>query len=136
MDHPPQVELKYTLVDPDSVRAWLDGLSVPGLTAAAWRVRIDRDTYIDTASGDLARAGYGVRVRRRGGRHTLALKSVASDAGAHDDGASDRSSPLRREELEGPATGELDPAAWPDSAARELLLDLVGDAQLVPLFEI
>jgi triphosphatase len=137
MDRPHEVELKYAIVDTGAVREWLDGLTLPGLTAGAWRVRIDRDTYVDTADGDLAKAGYGVRVRRRGGRTTLALKSGASDvddAGERD--ASLGARPLRREELEGPATSELDARAWPDSAARELLLDLIGDAELVPLFQV
>src|SRR3954468_7672656 len=99
MDRPHEVELKYAIADPDAVRALLDGIVLPGLVAGAWRVRIDRDTYIDTAAGDLARAGYGVRVRRRGGRHTLALKSVASDADGHEHEEYNTASPLRREEL-------------------------------------
>src|SRR6185369_13658839 len=41
-----------------------------------------------------------------------------------------------REEIEGPTDGQLDPAAWPASQARELLLDLIGSASLVPLFEV
>ncbi len=137
MDRPHEVELKYVIADPDAVRDWLDGLALPGLTGGSWRVRIDRDTYVDTAAGDLAQAGYGVRIRRRGGKTTLALKSVASET---DDGraagADDGVGPMRREEVEGPANSQLDPAAWPESAARELLLDLVGAATLVPLFEI
>src|SRR4051794_21358523 len=116
MDQPHEVELKYAIVDPDAIRAWLDGLSVPGLAMSAWRVRIDRDTYVDTASGVLARSGYGVRVRRRGGRSTLALKSVSSDAeGSDERDPSKGAPPMRREELEGPANGQLDPHTWPES---------------------
>jgi CHAD domain-containing protein len=141
MDGPHEVELKYVIADPDAVRHWLDTVSLPGLTSGSWRVRIDRDTYVDTASGDLAKAGYGARIRRRGGTSTLALKSGAPDVAGNDerdgDGDGKRAhAPMRREELEGPATGELDPNAWPESAARELLQDLVGKAELVPLFEI
>jgi CHAD domain-containing protein len=136
MDGPHEVELKYVIADPEAVRDWLDRLSLPGLSGGAWRVRIDRDTYIDTADGELARAGYGARIRRRGGASTLALKSVAAGEGVDGGGANGTSAPMRREEIEGPANSQLDPTAWPESAARELLVDLVGTTELVPLFEI
>src|SRR5690349_18625585 len=114
MDGPHEVELKYAIDDPEAVRDWLDKLELPGLTSGAWRTRIDRDTYIDTVDRDLAKAGYGVRVRRRGGTTTLALKSGATDVdGADERDASLGAAPLRREELEGPATSKLDASEWP-----------------------
>jgi inorganic triphosphatase YgiF len=36
-----------------------------------------------------------------------------------------------RHEVEGPATGRLDPAEWPDSPARRELLDLTGGSPVV-----
>jgi triphosphatase len=128
MERPHEIELKYAIADPEAVRVWLDELDVPGLTRGSWRVRVDRDTYVDTSSRDLERAGYGARIRRRGGATTITLKSVEVDGNGAE--------PRRREEIEGPADGRLDPAAWPASAARELLTDLAGSEPLVPLFEL
>lgn len=38
-----------------------------------------------------------------------------------------------RMELESPATPDLDPAAWPDSPARALVMDTIADGRLVEI---
>jgi triphosphatase len=134
-----EVELKYAVEDPEALRAWLDELEFPGIAAGTWRVRIDRDTYVDTQSRELSRSGYAARVRRRGGAFTFAIKSQADDSSAGEGGAEPASEPaglVRRMELEGPANSRFDPAEWPESTARDLLVDLIGDQPLVALFEI
>lgn len=81
------------------------------------------DVYLDTVDGALAAARWACRHRTRGGRVTLSLKGPPDPAASgwlH-----------RRREVEGPATGDRDPAAWPPSAARDLLARLSDGAPLV-----
>lgn len=136
---PQEVELKYAVQDVAALHAWLDGPdALPGVTLGAWTARADTDTYVDTDDRALAEAGYGGRLRERGSRITLTLKTLrsvpepeVSDTADDGDGASSVSVALhRRIELEGPATPSGDPLAWPDSPARALLLELIGDAPL------
>jgi CHAD domain-containing protein len=150
---PQEVELKYAVRDPDALRARLEGELPEGISAGPWTTRNDEDAYVDTDDLVLAAAGYGARLRRRGSRFTLSLKSrdrARSDEGDHEprgaslrpgsegDGAgagsvaSGEHSPAlhRRVELEGPATRSLDPATWPDSAAKERLIGIIGEAPL------
>ncbi len=84
------------------------------------------DVYLDTASGALAASRWACRLRTRNARVTLSLKGPADPAAGgwlH-----------RRPETEGPATAERDPAAWPPSAARDLLERLTGGTSLVERF--
>jgi inorganic triphosphatase YgiF len=71
------------------------------------------DRYLDTWRGALEVARWACRLRRRGDRVIVSLKGPA-EAGSggwlH-----------RRPELEGPATGALDPRRWPASPARDLV---------------
>lgn len=118
----------------DAVRAWIDTGLPDGISADAWRVRRDRDTYIDTSDGALARGGYGARLRRRGREVILTLKSEGS-ADANVDGA--RHGALhRRTELEGPADANLAPETWPQSQARDVLVRLAAGEPLAIRFTV
>ncbi|HET6379742.1 MAG TPA: CYTH domain-containing protein [candidate division Zixibacteria bacterium] len=80
------------------------------------------DRYLDDASGSLARARWACRLRVRDGRTLVSLKGPAQQRpgdAAH-----------RRPELEGPATSDSDPSAWPPSEARQLLLRMVAPGSL------
>ncbi|MGI8657443.1 MAG: CYTH domain-containing protein [Candidatus Limnocylindria bacterium] len=71
------------------------------------------DRYLDTTDGRLADARWACRLRARDGATRLSMKGPARAQGEpwlH-----------RRPELEGPATDEIDPAAWPPSPAHDLL---------------
>jgi CHAD domain-containing protein len=122
-----EVELKYRVRDAEAA-ARLGALRTLGALRVAGRPRQMQveDRYLDTANGELARAGYAVRLRR-GPRMTI-LSVKASNAAA--------SALHRREELEGPADLSLDPHAWPPSAARSLVLEHAGDAPLIEIVTI
>lgn len=76
------------------------------------------DRYLDTADGRLAASGWACRLRERAGRVIVSIKGPLE--------ASAVEWLHRRSEVEGPASVELDPAAWPPSPARELLESLSG----------
>ena len=84
------------------------------------------DVYLDTVGGALGAARWACRLRARDSRVTLSLK------GPPDPGTGGWLH--RRPEVEGPATEDRDPAAWPPSAAREALERLTGGAPLVEQF--
>lgn len=84
------------------------------------------DVYLDTVDGALGAARWACRLRARNSRVTLSLK------GPPDPGTGGWLH--RRPELEGPATEDRDPAAWPPSAARQALERLTGGAPLVERF--
>lgn len=82
------------------------------------------DRYLDTEDGRLAAARWACRLRRRGDEGTrVSLKgprdAVRGSAWHH-----------RRPELEGPASAEPDPAEWPASEARDLVVSLSGGRPL------
>ncbi len=109
------------------MRAWVDAQLPAGVARGGeWQQRRDRDLYVDTADAALARAGFGARVRHRGDRWILTLKSQGDGTAALH----------RRIELEGEADAHLDPAAWPDSQARARLLELIDAEPLLPRFTI
>jgi inorganic triphosphatase YgiF len=79
------------------------------------------DLYFETPGGRLAAAGFAARIRSESGRHRLSLKSTAEPGAG----------PIhRRLEIEGPARPTIDPATWPRSAARDLLVTTIGAARL------
>jgi len=88
--------------------------------------RIDEivDLYLDTSASDgrLRAAGLRARLRVSSAGVVLAVKGRSS-LGAD--------LVTTRMELEAPATADLDPRAWPPSAARTLIAETVGDDVLV-----
>jgi len=124
---PVEVELKFRVTDGPALDRLLDADWIGEHAAGAWRTFELEDRYLDTSDGALARGGYGARLRRQDGAITLTLKSLARGEGPG--GAL-----FRRVELEGPATWDARPEAWPDSDARRRLMALAGDAPLVPRF--
>lgn len=122
-----ELELKYAFDegDADAVAAWLDR-TFPPTPEQTWHSLSITDRYFDTADGALSAAGYGARLRRIGRRTTLTIKSdIEVVGGLH-----------RRLELEGPAKQELSPDKWRPSQARDRLLSVVGDRNLIDRFVI
>jgi triphosphatase len=132
--HPVELELKYRIRDGDAAAAerYLEADSL-GRFKPASPVRDTHveDRYVDTASGDLAMAGYAARLRRTRKGTSVGLKSLA---GGPLDG--DGSAAHRREEIEGPADAAGLPTDWPVSDARSLVLELAGDEPLLELVTI
>jgi triphosphatase len=127
--HPVELELKYRVGDDQAAERYLEAGSL-GRFKPASPVRVARveDRYVDTAGGDLARAGFAARLRRTRRGTIVGLKSLA---GGPLDG--DGSAAHRREEIEGPALESMAPNDWPASDARSLVLELAGDEPLLEL---
>lgn len=107
-------------------RRTLDGLGkrpILGRAAlGAARTVEEEDRYLDTHDRRLGRVRWACRLRTRDGSTRISLKGppeTPATGWLH-----------QRPELEGPATMAIDPDAWPESAARDLLLDLSGGAPL------
>jgi triphosphatase len=136
---PREIELKYTVRDDAAFRAWLEG----GWSAQLGDVTIGdpvtaemEDVYFDTPHRALERHGFGARLRRRGSTVTLTVKSAGRTSTPVPGGKTPSRALRRRIELEAPASTRLDPDAWPESPARELVDELRGAARLRALFTI
>jgi triphosphatase len=124
-----EVELKYRVTDLAAAERYLVADEIgPFVGSAMAKSSEFEDRYVDTADGDIARAGYAVRIRRTARGTVVSVKSLTRTEGAG--GA------MRREELEGPADGEQHAADWPASDARSLVLELAGEASLVEIVTI
>ena len=92
-------------------------------TLGAARTVLEEDRYLDTEDGRLRSRRWACRLRQREGATRISLKGPP---------ASPATGWLHtRPEVEGPASAEVDPGAWPDSPARTFLLELSGGAPLV-----
>ena len=121
-----ELELKYSLGDPDAVRRLLAGDLLDGFEVGPPHSVSVEDRYLDTPSRALERAGYGARLRRAGQHTTLTVKKSAPATGAVHD----------RLELEGAAGRSLDPRRWAESGAQALVEATTGGERLRTLFVI
>ena len=136
---PREIELKYLVGDDAVFRAWLESdwaAELGDVTIGPSKAADVEDVYFDTPHRALERHGFGARLRRRGQKVTLTVKSVGRTAVAVPGGTLPSRALRRRIELEAPASIRLDPDAWPESPARELVDELRGAARLRPLFTI
>jgi CHAD domain-containing protein len=123
-----ETEWQFDAIDVRPVERWLAGLGDgPGPKVATGSSSSIVDTYLDTEDWRLYRAGYSLRIRRKGGRAEATLKSLAEGQ----DGL------RRRAEFTEPLTGK-DPsevlnASGPVGARAKLA---AGTKALVPLFEV
>jgi inorganic triphosphatase YgiF len=120
-----EVEVKLSVEEPELVRSLIEAppphLLAGFEPATDMREVVVVDRYIDTAGHALDVVLARARLRESRGRIVLTFKR----AGVVDRGVTERL------ELEGAATSELDPARWPESAARTELVGVVGEAPLV-----
>lgn len=136
---PREIELKYLVRDDAVFRAWLESdwaRDLGDVTVSEAKTAEVEDVYFDTPHRALDRHGFGARLRRRGHRVTLTIKSAGRSTVTVPGGTIPSRALRRRIELEGPASMRLDPDAWPESPARELVDELRGAARLRPLFTI
>ncbi len=119
---PTEVEAKYRAGGPEPLVALATMTRLGEASLGPARTADEVDRYLDTADGRLAAALWACRLRSRDGAIRASLKGPA-EAGSggwlH-----------RRPEVEGPATGSLDPGRWPASDARALVDELRGGAAL------
>ncbi len=124
--HPIEVELKYRMTEASTGARLIAADDLAGFTAldAAQTIRQD-DRYLDTPDGSLAAAGYACRLRASDGATVITLKGLRR---------LDEGGPVhRREELEGPADPTLPVSSWPPSAARDAVLEIIGEQPLEDL---
>ena len=84
----------------------------------------ESDRYLDTADGRLAAAKWACRLRSRDGMTRISLKGPPA-------APADQPWHHRRPEIEGPASDEISPEAWPPSPARDKLDSLRAGMPLV-----
>lgn len=123
-----EVELKYAVTDAEALRTRLESGLLDGVADfvdEVWRTIEIEDRYVDTATGSLEAAGYGVRLRRLDGARLVTVKSMEQGGQEGEPQALHR-----RLELEAPASARLDPATWPESDARERIESMSGGERL------
>lgn len=119
-----EVEVKFDVLERRAARSIMVAPDLGGILplGVAERRQIV-DQYVDTPDGRLRTRGWTARLRTDGAVTRLQLKAL---------GVPDASGVSRREEIEGPADSATMPAAWPTSAARRRLLQIVGAEPLSP----
>ncbi len=123
---PIEIELKYDVTDRALLDPLLEAAAPAGFAGGEWHEALVDDRYVDTPGRAVEHAGYAARIRERGDRRILGLKSLTPAVGAVH----------RREELEAPAGEGLDPRTWPASDARDLLLRMIGEEPLQERFQV
>lgn len=121
-----EIEAKFEIPD-EAVLQELRSVSSIGDFTATWGKEVSvRDEYIDTEDWSILRAGYACRRRKTGGSLLITLKSIQRTVGpVH-----------RREELEVELPTDVQPTAWPESPARDLTLQLIGDSLLGTILDL
>lgn len=122
-----EIEAKFAVPDRTVYRQLARVRSLARFTIHPTRVSQIADRYFDTADGRLLRGGYACRLRTEGDVIVATLKGLGGAAGAVH---------RRAEEEVRLAQWSPDPAAWPESVARTLALELTGGAALLPLFDL
>jgi inorganic triphosphatase YgiF len=121
-----EIEAKFALPDMDVFQRLQTVDRVGGFALSSGRIQQVRDTYLDTVGRLILGAGYACRRREQSEGILITLKGLGST----------QSVVHRREELETWIPSDLPPAQWPRSPARERVLQLIGSAPLLPLFEL
>ncbi|MGH2427737.1 MAG: CYTH domain-containing protein [Candidatus Limnocylindria bacterium] len=122
---PTEVEAKFLAADAAPLERLETASRLGDARLGPIVVADELDRYLDTAAGHLTEARWACRLRERQGSIRVSLKGppIAVDT--------NRPWLHRRPEVEGPATEELHPRAWPASEARDQLVRLSGGAALV-----
>ncbi len=120
---PMEVELKYRMTDAATGERLIAGDDLAGFAALGPATTAEiEDRYVDTTDGALAAAGYAGRLRTGGDGTVITLKGLRRIDGG--------GAVHRREELEGPAVEGEPAASWPESAARDAVVRIAGEAPL------
>jgi len=121
-----EIEAKFALPDMNTFQRLQAVDRLAGFALSAGQIQQVRDTYLDAVGRPILSAGYACRRREQREGILITLKGLG--------GA--QSAVHRREELEVWVPSDLPPAQWPHGPARERVLQLVGPAPLLPLFEL
>jgi len=123
-----EIEAKFALPNVETLQRLQAADHLAGFALSAGQAKQVRDTYLDTADRLILAAGYACRWRERGEEVLITLKGLGGAEGAIH----------RREELEVLLPAGQPPARfkWPASPVRERVLQLIGEAALIPLFDL
>ena len=121
-----EIEAKFTLPNRDVFQRLMSVDRLAGFSLSAGRVKQVCDTYLDTVERLILRAGYACRRREQSEGILITLKGLGGAQGAVH----------RREELQVLISSDLPPAQWSPSSVRDRVLQLIGSAPLLPLFEL
>ncbi|MFQ5342683.1 MAG: CHAD domain-containing protein [Anaerolineae bacterium] len=121
-----EIEAKFALPDMDAFKRLQTLDMLAGFALSEVQVRQVHDTFLDTADRQILAAGHVCRRREQDGEVVMSLKRFTSTDGAIH----------RREELQETLPAYRPPAEWPAGPLREKVLELIGDAPLIPLFDL
>ena len=121
-----EVEAKFLVAGPSAYERVRALTQIGGYALLEGRMENVLDVYKDTTDRALLSAGYACRYREREGTLVITLKSVAPP----------QNEVHRREELEVTIPEDTAPSGWPESAARETVLRLIGENPLEELFHL
>jgi CHAD domain-containing protein len=121
-----EVEAKFRAQSEDTLRTLREATHLAGLPLGPSWTEEFADTYMDTESWQILAGGYFCRRRLSEGRVLITIKQVQAAGGAVH----------RREELEVELGGYAPPSRWPESAARDKVLELSQGAPLLPMLEL
>lgn len=121
-----EIEAKFTVPNVATFQRLQAIEHVAGFSLSAHQVQQVQDTYLDTEERLILVNGYACRCRETESEVLITLKGLARVEGAIH----------RRKELEISLATYEPPEAWPDSAVRDLVLQMTGGAPLVPLFDL
>jgi triphosphatase len=119
-----EVEWQFDAVDVRPVERWLQAAG-PSVTQGETKRFVD--TYADTDDWRLYRAGYSLRLRRRGGRTEATMKALSVGA----DGLRDR-----REITETPPAGGLDALSLSEGPVGRRVRAVAGVKAIQPKLEV
>jgi inorganic triphosphatase YgiF len=121
-----EIEAKFTVPDPAVYWSLQIADHVGGYSLSTSQVKPVWDSYLDTKGHRMLEAGYSCRRRVTREGSVITLKSLGGAEGAVH----------RRGEWEQKMAASRRPADWPDSPVRDLVLQLIGQEPLLPLFEL
>lgn len=127
MDALTEIELKYTIPDDAAAQRLLAQTEWGPFRRGPIQQQHLYDRYCDSADHALAAAGYALRVRQAAGMAAVQVKSRSPAGGGHQH---------QRQEWRVITPTPLQPLLWPISPARNLILAILPDPALLPLFAV
>jgi inorganic triphosphatase YgiF len=121
-----EVEAKFTIPDEQTFQRLLETTALAGFSLGEGVVVRLHDLYLDTVAGAIRAGGFACRLRREETRYLATLKGLGGVSGAVH----------RRVEHEVQLSEPLPPWDWPSSAARDLVIPLLGNELITLLFEV
>lgn len=121
-----EIEAKFTLSDVVTFQSLQATDHINDFTLSAHQIQQVHDTYLDTEERLILASGYSCRLRETEAEVLITVKGLGRANGAIH----------RRKELEVSLPAYQAPQEWPKSPARNLILQLIEEAPLIPLFDL